>query len=137
MRQHREALRAVAAPAAGRGTSRRWPWPSRMASITIVAVIVPETVITPPCQVLTGPSLIGGTYVPWSRRCPAPARWSWSAAAMSGAPQPASAASFIDLSLRNGLATIDLLRLQPGGDGEPSRPGERYPGRIRRRARRW
>ena len=34
---------------------------TRMASITIVAVMVPETVITPPCQVLTGPSVIGGT----------------------------------------------------------------------------
>jgi len=78
-----------------------------MASITIVAVIVPETVITPPCQVLTGPSLIGGTYLPWS--APGAGKMDVERAAWSGAPQPASAASFIDLSLRNGLATIDLL----------------------------
>jgi len=105
-----------------------------MASITIVAVIVPDTVITPGRQSLTGPSSMGGTYVRWLAPGAAQIeveRADASGAPEPGAPQPASAACFIDLSLRNGLATIDLLRRRAArcvAALDPPRWIERYPG---------
>src|SRR6201995_4580597 len=90
----------------------------RMASSTSVAVIVPCTVIKPELHVLTGPSEIGGTYVPWPE--PGAGHTVVERCVVAGAP-PAARASLNHLSVRYGLPTIDLLRSRAARWGPPLR----------------